>query len=140
MPLSFPYQDSKPTQINRHQAAESTVRITADGLFRVDSRFTNAKQLDGDHFVTIVTAYSGEKPVAIIKQIKGLNARGWGGTVEQRDSTQGTIPSNALAQIDRVTIEHGLYDWVDDSLVWKVIGETVKEFLRNKDSGFQMVS
>jgi hypothetical protein len=138
--IDFPVQDQHITQHNRHQRSTTDVTIQGDGTITASSRFENAKQLDGDHYTAVVVVLGTDRqPLAVIKQTKGVNARGWGRTQVVLDTTTGKIPPNLLNQIGAIEIQHGFWDSRNDQEWWRKaiqVGGQIAQIMQGEGSGF----
>jgi hypothetical protein len=131
MSIIFPFVlDPPPTQLHPDQTAKSTLTIQENGDVLLTCLYKNGRKVDGDHFVTLVVLMAtGGKPLAVLKDVQGVNPTYFGRTNESRGEVRGTLPPEVLKSFAGAVMEHSHWDKYNDLEIWRPVREIGKAFL-----------
>ena len=116
--IDLPAYWIKETKIDRKQYTFTGVRITKDGEVTAKSRYSNAKKIDGDHFITLVVVFGPDNtPIFGLQYWGGLNSTLGGSTKERTVVKRGNLDPNLVPYIEWVGVKHGKINTKNDQQV-----------------------
>lgn len=123
--LDLPYQLVDEGRLDNHQFIWNRVTVDQTGLATLEAKFSNGKQLDGDHFFSWVHfVNSAGKSVVVVKQAKGIDSS-WGGKGREAwETNQFRMSPAEWREIVRVDIFRNKVSNCNDEEIWKKIATT----------------
>jgi hypothetical protein len=120
------------------QYGNTVVKIGASGAITVTSTFSNGHKTDGDHFMA-VTSFLGQddKLLAVVSQIRGVNATLGGKTRVGSVVTNGQIPLSQVTSLKKITVAYGTEDRRPDIIILKAAAEILAA-MANRENGFKL--
>lgn len=113
-------------EIDKHQLTYTSIRIGAEGKGTVTTKFSNGKQLDGDHFVTYTQFLDDQGHVlAIVRLAKGLNGSGGGKAKEGTVSSGVSLPIDQWSRVKRVRVLARTEGSCKDEKFWGKVAQKV---------------
>ncbi|MGO6692504.1 hypothetical protein ACCS54_18915 [Rhizobium johnstonii] len=106
--VTYPYHAKGEQNIDTHQVGYGDVLLTADGIMKVHSKFSNGKRIAGNNFYAVTSMHNAAGGViGYFVQWKGLNGSGGGRAVEGDVNDSFKLNATQLAQFDHVSFRFG---------------------------------
>ncbi|UIN38352.1 hypothetical protein [Methylobacterium oryzae] len=131
------FEESKHTSDPGKSSWATTAYLDRDGKFWFLSKYENHRLVDGDHFVTLVTALDeGGNVVAVLKDVTGLDPDPLDIPNKKQATQEGYLPAELVQKVRKIVIEHSMWDKVNDKEFWKKVAQIssqVAGWLANRD-------
>lgn len=115
-------------EYNSDQQGEVRFVKATDGL-EVHVKFVNNKIVDGDHYrCDVYLLDAAETFIAAAKVKAGVNARGTGGVEERLIDEKISLTPDELTRLSKITVDFGQFDGVDDTELWRRVGEAIAKY------------
>lgn len=132
--FKIPFRCHQEVAIDRRQYGYTDIDVSKNRYWKINTKFSNGKQVDGDNFLAVTSFYDADGKVIIsIKQKKGLNGSGGGKATEGEVDSSGRFSQAQLNRVKRVRVWYGFYDRDPDKKRWDDARKIAEKIIENSE-------